>query len=185
MFVLRDALRPEAPAAVTRLHSLGLRTVLVTGDNWATANQIAAELKIAEVYAESLPEEKVEIVKRLQSQGRRVAFVGDGVNDGPALATADVGIAMGIAGTDVAIETADIALLADDLAKLSHLLGLSKQAIGAIKQNLIFSLGVLAAAVGLTIPGILNPVSGALLHELSSIPVIANSARLIRLRKKT
>jgi Cd2+/Zn2+-exporting ATPase len=185
MFVLRDALRPEAPAAVTRLHSLGLRTVLVTGDNWATANQIAAELKIAEVYAESLPEEKVEIVKRLQSQGRRVAFVGDGVNDGPALATADVGIAMGIAGTDVAIETADIALLADDLAKLSHLLGLSKQAIRAIKQNLIFSLGVLAAAVGLTIPGILNPVSGALLHELSSIPVIANSARLIRLREKT
>jgi Cd2+/Zn2+-exporting ATPase len=164
---------------VSQLHALGIRTVLVTGDNWATANQIAAELNISEVYAETLPETKVKIVKRLQSEGRRVAFVGDGVNDGPALATADVGIAMGLAGTDVAIETAEIALLADDLSRLPHLLTLSRQAIRAIKQNLVFSLAVLAGAVGLTIPGILNPVTGALLHELSSIPVIANSARLI------
>ena len=183
MLALQDVLRPEARAAVRRLHLLGLRTVLVTGDNWATANQIAAELNIADVYAETLPEDKVEIVKRLQAEGRKVAFVGDGVNDGPALAIADVGVAMGIAGTDVALETAEIALLSDDLAKLPHLLKLSKQAIRAIKQNLLFSLGVLAAAVGLTIPGILNPVTGALLHELSSIPVIANSARLIRMRQ--
>ena len=181
---LQDVLRPEAQAAVSKLNSLGIRTILVTGDNWATANQIAAEVHIGEVFAETLPEEKVEIVKRLQAEGRTVAFVGDGVNDGPALATADVGIAMGIAGTDVAIETAEIALLADDLAKLPHLLTLSKQAIRAIRQNLVFSLGVLAGAVGLTIPGILNPVTGALLHELSSIPVIANSARLIGLRER-
>jgi heavy metal translocating P-type ATPase len=179
MLTLQDVLRPEARSAVRQLDALGIRIALVTGDNWPTANQIAAELNISEVYAEVLPETKVEIVKRLQSEGRRVAFVGDGVNDGPALATADVGIAMGIAGTDVAIETAEIALLADDLAKLPHLLTLSRQAIRAIKQNLFFSLAVLAGAVGLTIPGILNPVTGALLHELSSIPVIANSARLI------
>jgi Cd2+/Zn2+-exporting ATPase len=184
MLTLQDVLRPEAQTAVSQLNALGIRTVLVTGDNWATANQIAAELNISEVYAEALPETKVEIVKRLQCEGRRIAFVGDGVNDGPALATADVGIAMGIAGTDVAIETAEIALLADDLAKLPHLLTLSRQAIRAIKQNLVFSLGVLAGAVGLTIPGILNPVTGALLHELSSIPVIANSARLIGLRER-
>jgi Zn2+/Cd2+-exporting ATPase len=181
---LEDVLRPEAQAAVSKLNSLGIRTILVTGDNWATANQIAAQLNIGEVYAETLPQIKVEIVKRLQAEGRTVAFVGDGVNDGPALATADVGIAMGIAGTDVAIETAEIALLADDLAKLPHLLTLSRQAIRAIQQNLVFSLGVLAGAVGLTIPGILNPVTGALLHELSSIPVIANSARLIGLRER-
>jgi len=181
---LQNVLRPEAQAAVSKLNSLGIRTILVTGDNWATANQIAAQLNIGEVYAETLPQIKVEIVKRLQAEGRTVAFVGDGVNDGPALATADVGIAMGIAGTDVAIETAEIALLADDLAKLPHLLTLSRQAIRAIQQNLVFSLGVLAGAVGLTIPGILNPVTGALLHELSSIPVIANSARLIGLRER-
>ncbi|HEV2458391.1 MAG TPA: HAD-IC family P-type ATPase, partial [Ktedonobacterales bacterium] len=162
----------------------GVRTVLVTGDNAATADRIAAQLGIGEVHAEVLPQQKGTLVKQLQADGHRVAFVGDGVNDGPALATADVGVAMGLAGTDVAIETAEIALLSDDLTKLPHLLGLSRQAMRAIRQNLVFSLGVLALAVGLAIPGILSPVTGALLHELSSIPVIANSARLIGLRDR-
>lgn len=179
MLVLEDTLRPQASVVITRLKKLGIRTVLVTGDNTVTAERIAGELGISEVYAEVLPAQKVEIVKELQAQGLNVAFVGDGVNDGPALATANVGVAMGLAGTDVAIETAEIALLSDDLTKLPHLLSLSRQAMRAIKQNLVFSLGVLAIAVGLAIPGILAPVTGALLHELSSLPVIANSARLI------
>jgi Zn2+/Cd2+-exporting ATPase len=184
MLVLEDTLRPEAKAVIVRLKKLGVRTVLVTGDNATTAERIAADLGISEVHAEVLPEQKVEIVKQLQAEGRTVAFVGDGVNDGPALATANVGVAMGLVGTDVAIETAEIALLSDDLAKLPHLLGLSRQAMRAIKQNLVFSLTVLAIAVGLAIPGILTPVTGALLHELSSIPVIVNSARLIGAREQ-
>ncbi len=184
MLVLEDTLRPEAKEVIVRLKKLGVRTVLVTGDNTTTAERIATDLGISEVHAEVLPEQKVEIVKQLQAEGRIVAFVGDGVNDGPALATANVGVAMGLAGTDVAIETAEIALLSDDLAKLPHLLGLSRQAMHAIRQNLVFSLGVLAIAVGLAIPGILSPVTGALLHELSSIPVIANSARLIGVKEE-
>jgi Cd2+/Zn2+-exporting ATPase len=179
MLVLEDTLRPEAGQVISRLKKLGVRTVLVTGDNRVTAERIAGELGISDVHAEVLPAQKVEIVKQLQAEGLHVAFVGDGVNDGPALATADVGVAMGLAGTDVAIETAEIALLSDDLAKLPHLLALSRRAMRAITQNLIFSLSVLAIAVGLAIPGILLPVTGALLHELSSLPVIANSARLI------
>ncbi len=184
MLVLEDTLRPEASAVITRLRKLGIRTVLITGDNIATAERIAGELGISDVHAEVLPAQKVEIVKQLQAQGQSVAFVGDGVNDGPALATANVGMAMGLGDTDVAIETAEIALLSDDLSKLPHLLSLSRQAMRAIKQNLVFSLGVLAIAVGLAIPGILAPVTGALLHELSSIPVIANSARLIGIKDK-
>jgi len=184
LLVLEDRVRPEARPVVARLNELGIRTVLVTGDHCAAAERVASELGITEVHAGVLPQEKVAIVQRLQAGGSRVAFVGDGVNDGPALATADVGIAMGLAGTDVAIETAEIALLSDDLSKLPHLLALSRQSIRAIHQNLVFSLGVLAIAVGLTIPGILTPITGALLHELSSIPVIANSARLIGLRER-
>jgi Cd2+/Zn2+-exporting ATPase len=184
LLVLEDTLRPEASQVTKRLLKLGIRTVLVTGDNRITAERIAGELGISEVHAEVLPAQKVEIVTSLQKEGHQVAFVGDGVNDGPALATANVGIAMGLAGTDVALETAEIALLSDDLTKLPHLLSLSRQAMRAIKQNLIFSLSVLSIAVGLAIPGILAPVTGALLHELSSIPVIANSARLIGLRER-
>jgi Zn2+/Cd2+-exporting ATPase len=183
MLVLEDTLRPEAGQVIRRLKKLGVRTVLVTGDNRVTAQRIAGELGISEVHAEVLPAQKVEIVKQLQADGLYVAFVGDGVNDGPALATANVGVAMGLAGTDVAIETAEIALLSDDLAKLPHLLSLSRRAMRAITQNLIFSLSVLAIAVGLAIPGILLPVTGALLHELSSLPVIANSARLIGIKE--
>jgi len=181
---LHDEPRPEAADTVRRLHELGVRTAMVTGDRAAVAERIAGQLGIEDVHAEVLPQDKARVVGELQAQGRRVAFVGDGINDGPALAVADTGVAMGVTGTDLALETAQVALLSDDLGKLPHLLGLSEQAMRAIRQNLAFSLGVLALAVGLTIAGVLHPVSGALLHELSSIPVIANSARLIGLRER-
>jgi Zn2+/Cd2+-exporting ATPase len=182
MLVFADTARSEAASTVSQLTGLGVATILISGDNQRVAARLATDLGIPEVHAEVMPAEKVAIVEREQARGRAVAFVGDGVNDGPALAIADVGVAMGIAGTDVAIETAEIALLSDDLSKLPHLFNLSRRALRAIKQNLVFSLGVLAIAVGLTIPGILHPVTGALLHELSSIPVIMNSARLINLK---
>ncbi|MGI8427869.1 MAG: heavy metal translocating P-type ATPase, partial [Solirubrobacteraceae bacterium] len=182
LFTFEDELRPEAKATISRLRELGIGVGLVSGDRRVTAERIAAQLGIDEVHAEVMPAEKAGIVEALQARGHRVAFVGDGINDGPALASADVGVAMGLTGTDLALETAAIALLADDLSNLPHLLGLSRRAMHAIRQNLGFSLGVLAIAVALTVVGILRPVSGALLHELSSIPVIANSARLITLR---
>ncbi len=182
LLVFEDTIRPESQAMLQHLQQTGLRVILLTGDHQQTAGRVAQELGIREVYAQVLPHQKVEIVQKVQRDNRVVAFVGDGINDGPARATADVGIAMGLAGTDLAIETAEITLLSDDLSRLPHLLTLSRKAMRAIRQNLVFSLGVLAIAVLLTIAGILTPVTGALLHELSSIPVIANSARLIGLR---
>ncbi len=178
-FVFEDEMREEAKPVVKRLGELGIHTVIVSGDNLAATERAAQSIGIEKVFAEMLPVDKVEIVKTLQSQGHKVAFLGEGVNDGPALAQADVGIAMGLAGTDVAIETADIGLLSDDLSKMPHLIMVSRKAISTIKHNLVFSLGVLAVAVVLTVPGILTPVTGAMLHELSSIPVIINSMRLI------
>lgn len=177
--IFEDTIRENAQTTIALLNRAGIRTVLVTGDNRDATDLVAQKVGITEIYADVMPQEKVGIVKRFQEEGYRVVFVGDGVNDGPALATADVGVAMGLAGTDVAIETADVALLSDDLSKLPHLFTISRKAIRTIRQNLFFAVGVLALAVGLTIPGILTPVTGALLHELSSIPVIANSARLI------
>lgn len=179
LMVFEDVIRENACATVSQLHAVGIRTVIVTGDNEGATAKIAKKLGIDEYHTDMLPAEKVSSVKKFQADKKQVIFLGDGVNDGPALATADIGIAMGGAGTDVAIETADIALLSDDLSNLPGLITLSKRSISTIHQNLAFALGVLALAVCLTVPGILTPVTGALLHELSSIPVIANSARLI------
>jgi Cd2+/Zn2+-exporting ATPase len=184
LFAFEDELRQQSKPVVQKLADLGLNVVIVTGDSQAATERVANCLGVKEHFSEKMPHEKVQIVKKMQSLGHRVAFVGEGVNDGPTLAQADVGIAMGIAGTDVAIETADVGLLSDDLSKMPHLIMVSRKAIATIKHNLVFSLGVLAVAVVLTVPGILTPVSGAMLHELSSIPVIVNSMRLIAYRPK-
>lgn len=185
MLTFEDEIRPEAKKSIEDLQKLGLKLIMNTGYNKVVAERIAKTLNINEVHSEVMPQEKVKILKNLQSKGHKVAFVGDGVNDGPALVTADVGMAMGLTGTDVAIETAEVGLLSDDLLKIPYLINISRKAIKTIWQNVVFALSVLSVAVVLTIPGILTPVTGALLHELSSIPVIINSARLITYKPTT
>lgn len=181
---LADTLRIEAKQAVAELKRIGIREVImITGDNPRTAERIAKELGMDRVYAEVLPQNKLQIIRDLQAQGKKVAFVGDGVNDAPALAAAEVGIAMGLAGTDVALETADIGLIADELSRIPQIIELSRQALGVIRQNVIFSMSMNLLSVVLGGFGIIGPVAGALMHETSALPVLANSARLVNYRK--
>ncbi|MCS7091905.1 MAG: copper-translocating P-type ATPase [Patescibacteria group bacterium] len=182
--MVADTVRPEAIEVVRNLHNFGIKTILLTGDCQKTAFAIASEVGIDEVFAEMLPEDKLKKIKELQNQGCIVAMVGDGINDAPALAQADVGIAMG-SGTDVAIETANIALLGGEIAKLVKAIKLSKFTINGIKQNLFFAfiyniLGIpLAAGVFYPLFGwILNPVFAGLAMAFSSVSVVSNSLRL-------
>jgi Zn2+/Cd2+-exporting ATPase len=184
-----DTLRNEAAEAVRRLREEGIRHVaMITGDNANAAHYIAQHANIDEVYADLLPEEKLELIKQLSVQGK-VAMVGDGVNDAPALATAQVGIAMGAGGTDVALETADIVLMSSDLAKLPFAIKLSRKAARIIRQNVIFSISVIVTLVLLTIllpiliPGYLLPLPlGVVGHEGSTLIVVANGLRLLAMR---
>jgi Cd2+/Zn2+-exporting ATPase len=179
---IADTIRPEAAAAVRELKRIGVtRTVMLTGDNRRVAEAIAAEVGIDEVQAELLPEEKLKTIHELMQSGP-VAMVGDGVNDAPALATATIGIAMGAAGTDVALETADVVLMADDLSKLPYAISLSRRTRRTIIQNLAFSLAVIAVLVtsALTI-GIPLPL-GVVGHEGSTVIVVSNGLRLLRTR---
>lgn len=184
-----DTLRPEAADAVRRLRAEGIKHVaMITGDNANAAHYIAQQANIDEVYADLLPEQKLELIEKLGSQGK-VAMVGDGVNDAPALATAHVGIAMGAGGTDVALETADIVLMSSDLDKLPFALKLSRQAARIIRQNVIFSVSVIITLVLLTIllpvfiPGFLLPLPlGVVGHEGSTLIVVANGLRLLAMR---
>jgi Zn2+/Cd2+-exporting ATPase len=158
--------------------------VMITGDNPRTANLIARELGIDRVFAEVLPRDKLGIVRALQAEGKRVAFVGDGVNDAPALAQADVGIAMGLHGTDVALETADVGLMADELERIPQVIELSRRALGVIHQNVAFSMSMNVLSVALGGFGVIGPVAGALMHELSALPVLTNAARLVGYRPR-
>ena len=153
---------------------------MLTGDNERTARAIAKEAGIDEYRSQLLPEEKVEAVKELQRAYGRVAMVGDGINDAPAMATADVGIAMGAAGTDIAIETGDLALMSDDLSKLAYAISLSRGSINNIKQNILASLVLVAFLVPAALAGWLNLVPGLLINEISALIVIANGLRLLR-----
>lgn len=178
---LRDEVRPEAVAVLNKLRSSGVRRiVMLTGDHHDTAAAIAEELGISEWRAEALPEDKLAVVRALHDEGYTVAVVGDGVNDAPALAAADIGIAMGLAGTDVAVETADVALATDDLRRLLDIRDLGGHAVDVIRQNYAMSIAVNAFGLLLGAAGGLSPVLAAVLHNASSVAVVANSSRLIR-----
>ncbi|GJP28506.1 putative manganese/zinc-exporting P-type ATPase [Mycobacterium marinum] len=180
---LRDQVRPEAPDVVKKLRANGIRRiVMLTGDHHDTAEAVAGELGIDEWRAEVLPDDKLEVVRGLQDEGYVVGMVGDGVNDAPALAAADIGIAMGLAGTDVAVETADIALANDDLQRLLDVPDLGARAVEVIRQNYGMSIAVNAVGLAIGAGGALSPVLAAILHNASSVAVVANSSRLIRYR---
>jgi len=177
-----DTVRTKADEAIRDLRGLGVeKVVMLTGDNQRVAMQIAGKLGLDEVKADVLPEQKAEHIESLKRPGRTgVAMVGDGINDAPALAVADVGIAMGVSGTDVAHEAADIALMADDLSKIAFAVGLSRHTLWIIKQGLIFALVYNVTMVTLASSGHLHMIGGAIAHQFSSVIVILNAMRLLR-----
>ena len=181
---LSDTLRQESAATITELSRLGVQPVLLTGDHENAARTIAGKLGIRELQANCLPEDKLTAIGAYQAQGLPVCMIGDGVNDAPALKRADVGIAMGGVGSDIAVDAADIALVDDEVKELPHLIALSHRMMTTIKLNMSFSMALNFVAIILAIIGTLNPVVGALVHNAGSVLVITNSAFLLKWRKK-
>lgn len=178
VIALSDVIRPEARSMVSRLRSMGADTVLLTGDNQRTANYFAKQAGIAEVWAELLPENKVNAIEALQAQGHTVCMIGDGVNDAPALKTADVSVAMGSMGSDIAVEAADIALMGDDIAKVPYLKRLSNATVKTIKFSIALSMTINFIAIVLSLLEVLNPTTGALVHNAGSCFVVLIAALL-------
>jgi Cu+-exporting ATPase len=181
LFVVADTIKPTSADAVTSLKALGLRPVLLTGDNATTARAVAADVGIDEVIAEVMPSDKADVIKRLQAEGRVVAMVGDGVNDAPALAQADLGLSIGT-GTDVAIEASDLTLVSGDLRAAADAIRLSRATLRTIKQNLGWAFGYNVAALPLAAVGLLNPLIAGAAMAFSSVSVVGNALRLRRFR---
>ena len=181
---LSDTLREESAATIAALSGLGVQPVLLTGDHESAAGTIAEALGIREVRANCLPEDKLKYIGEYQSREKPVCMIGDGVNDAPALRKADVGIAMGGVGSDIAVDAADIALVDDEVKELPHLVALSKRMMRIIRLNMTFSMTLNFIAIALAIIGTLDPVVGALVHNAGSVLVITNSAFLLKWRKK-
>lgn len=180
---LSDTVRPESKGMIGKLKALGVQPVLLTGDHQNAAHTIGGELSIEEIHADCLPEDKLRFIESCQAQNQSVCMIGDGVNDAPALKKANIGIAMGGVGSDIAVDAADIALVDDEVKELPHLVALSKRMMVTIKCNLTFSMVLNFAAIILAITGVLNPVVGALVHNAGSVLVIINSALLLRWKR--
>lgn len=172
ILALSDVLRPEAEGMITKLHSMQTKAVLLTGDNQKTADYFAKKAGIAEVYAELLPEQKVAHITELSQNGNTVCMIGDGVNDAPALKSANVGVAMGTMGSDIAVEAADIALMGDDIGKIPYLKRLSNATVKTIKFSISLSMFINILAVVLSVLGLLTPTTGALVHNAGSVFVV-------------
>ncbi|HHG5865910.1 TPA: HAD-IC family P-type ATPase, partial [Pseudomonas aeruginosa] len=186
IIAVADPIKSSTPAAIAALHQLGLKVAMITGDNARTAQAIAKQLGIDEVVAEVLPEGKVEAVRRLKASHGQIAYVGDGINDAPALAEADVGLAIGT-GTDVAVESADVVLMSGNLQGVPNAIALSKATIGNIRQNLFWAFGyntaLIPVAAGVLYPAygvLLSPIFAAGAMALSSVFVLGNALRLRR-----
>ena len=182
--VLSDTVREESPRLISDLKTLGVRPVLLTGDHGNAASAIGKALEINDIHADCLPEDKLLHIEEYRRGGNSVCMIGDGINDAPALKKADVGIAMGGVGSDIAVDAADIALVRDEIKELPHLFALSGRMMTTIKANMIFSMALNFLAIILAMTRVLNPVAGALVHNAGSVLVIINSALLLRWRKK-
>ncbi|ABX41741.1 heavy metal translocating P-type ATPase [Lachnoclostridium phytofermentans] len=179
IIALSDTIKETAKDVIDKLHSMNTDVVLLTGDNQLTAEYVAAQIGITNIYSELLPTEKVESIEKLQKQENKiVCMVGDGINDAPALKMANVSIAMGSIGSDIAIEAADIAIMGDDIAKIPYIKRLSTSTIRTIKGNITASMCINAIAIVLSVLGLLNPISGALVHNVGSVLVVLNAALL-------
>ncbi|WP_407380484.1 heavy metal translocating P-type ATPase [Methanobrevibacter sp.] len=178
IIALSDMIREDAPEMINALHDIKTKTVLLTGDNNQAANYFASKVGIGEVHGNLLPEEKLEWISKFQENGDNVCMVGDGVNDAPALKTANVSVAMGSMGSDVAIEAADIALLGDEISKIPYLKNLSNSTLFTIKANIAISMTINAVAIVCSVLGLLNPVTGAIVHNAGSCLVVLNAALL-------
>ena len=178
IIALSDVLRPEAKAVVEKLSKLGTKSVLLTGDNKRTAEYFASKAGISQVYPELLPDKKVETIQNLQSAAGKVCMIGDGVNDAPALKVAEVGVAMGNMGSDIAVDAADIALMSDDISKVPYLKRLSNATVKTIKLSITMSMLINFVAILLSVTGILNPTTGALVHNAGSCFVVLIAALL-------